>query len=133
MRNPLWRGGTNLGGDFSWRLVGYYKYIIVNLGFTDGPSSPPLQPPHPPAINPPPPTEGGVCPKGVVKIVGLFVGILLRVAFLTLVERKILGFIQLRKGPNYVGIVGLIQPFSDGLKIVRKQTTLSSPGKTTTF
>lgn len=51
----------------------------------------------------------------------IIVPILLAVAFLTLIERKVLGYIQLRKGPNIVGPYGLLQPVADGVKLFIKE------------
>nr|AAL16549.1 NADH dehydrogenase subunit 1 [Asterropteryx semipunctata] len=54
------------------------------------------------------------------------VPILLAVAFLTLIERKVLGYMQLRKGPNVVGPYGLFQPIADGVKLFIKEPILPS-------
>jgi NADH-quinone oxidoreductase subunit H len=60
---------------------------------------------------------------GIILIVA---PVLLSVAYLTLAERKVIGWMQLRKGPNVVGPFGLLQPIADGLKLFFKETIVPS-------
>lgn len=69
----------------------------------------------------------------VIKILFVLVPVLLAVAFLTLVERKLLAQIQRRIGPNYVGFLGFLQPIADALKLLTKETILPRGSNTIIF
>nr|YP_009412803.1 NADH dehydrogenase subunit 1 [Microcebus griseorufus]AIW63804.1 NADH dehydrogenase subunit 1 [Microcebus griseorufus] len=57
----------------------------------------------------------------MINLLLLIIPIILAMAFFTLIERKILGYMQLRKGPNIVGPHGLLQPFADAVKLFIKE------------
>ena len=58
----------------------------------------------------------------IFKILLIVIPLLVFIAYLTYFERKVIGAIQLRKGPNVVGPFGLLQPIADGIKLLTKET-----------
>lgn len=62
----------------------------------------------------------------MVKIVAIIVPLMLAVAYLTYAERKVIGYMQVRIGPNRVGPFGLLQPIADGLKLLMKEIVIPS-------
>ena len=69
----------------------------------------------------------------ILKILGIVVPLLISVAYFTIAERKIMGAIQRRRGPNVVGYIGLLQPLADGLKLFAKETTLPNSSNLSVF
>lgn len=62
----------------------------------------------------------------ILKILLIIVPLLISVAYFTLAERKIMGAIHRRRGPNVIGVFGLLQPLADGFKLLVKETILPS-------
>ena len=58
----------------------------------------------------------------ILKILLIIIPLMVSIAYLTYFERKVIGAIQLRKGPNVVGPFGLLQPIADGIKLLTKET-----------
>ena len=69
----------------------------------------------------------------VIKILGLVVPLLLAVAFMVLVERKVMGSMQRRKGPSVVGVFGILQPIADAVKLLVKEHVLPSHANLVVF
>jgi len=69
----------------------------------------------------------------ILKILFIIIPLLISVAYFTIAERKIMGIIQRRKGPNVIGFLGLLQPLADGLKLFSKETILPSNSNITLF
>ena len=72
--------------------------------------------------------HGYVMPTAIIvaEVLAIVVPLLIAVAYLTYAERKVLAAMQLRRGPNVVGVFGLLQPFADGLKLLFKETVVPS-------
>jgi NADH-quinone oxidoreductase subunit H len=64
--------------------------------------------------------------SNILKILAIVVPLLISVAYFTIAERKIMGSIHRRRGPNVIGFLGLLQPLADGLKLFAKETIFPS-------
>ena len=64
--------------------------------------------------------------KNIILSLVTIVPLIISIAFFTIAERKVMASIQRRRGPNVVGLWGLLQPFADGLKLVLKEVIIPS-------
>ncbi|MBE23802.1 MAG: NADH-quinone oxidoreductase subunit NuoH [Rhodospirillaceae bacterium] len=71
--------------------------------------------------------------KLLLQVLFIMVPLLVGVAYLTYFERKIIGAVQLRRGPNVVGPFGLLQPIADGIKLFLKETIIPTDSNKTLF
>nr|YP_010133764.1 NADH dehydrogenase subunit 1 [Nitzschia supralitorea]QWM93254.1 NADH dehydrogenase subunit 1 [Nitzschia supralitorea] len=69
----------------------------------------------------------------LLKILSITIPLLLAVAYFTVAERKIMGAVQRRRGPNVIGFIGLLQALADGLKLFVKETTFPSNSNLAVF
>ena len=68
--------------------------------------------------------EAGLAVWTLLKILAIVAPLMIGVAYLTLAERKVIGYMQIRIGPNRVGPKGLLQPLADGVKLLMKEIIL---------
>jgi NADH-quinone oxidoreductase subunit H len=69
----------------------------------------------------------------VMSFLAIILPILISVAYLTLAERKVMGSMQQRLGPNVAGFFGLLQPLADGLKLLLKESVIPTNSDTFSF
>jgi NADH-quinone oxidoreductase subunit H len=69
----------------------------------------------------------------LLSFLALVVPVLIAVAYLNLAERKVMGSMQQRFGPNSVGFFGLLQPLADGLKLLLKEAVIPTNSNTFSF
>jgi len=71
--------------------------------------------------------------SNLLRILIIIIPLLISVAYFTLAERKIMGAIQRRRGPNVIGIFGILQPLADGLKLLVKESIIPSNSNKSLF